>query len=160
MKLSVNDDSFPFFNPQEHSIYLGSSENSNGSPACIQSQKGHILTVSDSEQVIFQVSKDSCFLSSDRVNERTNERNVHKLFETVPFEPDHDIRTHLSEHESESNSLIRKLLRKEESSKAGTERHGVEPLVNVRCHNFHNMLGRLFFQTGGGVGGGGVGGCE
>ena len=45
------------------------------------------------------------------------------------------------------------MLRKEECSKAGVERHGVEPIVNVRCHNFHNTLGRLFF-LGGGVGGG------
>ena len=51
------------------------------------------------------------------------------------------------------------MLRKEECSKAGVERHGVEPLVNVRCHNFHNMLGRLFFFFLGG--GAGVGGrCE
>ena len=140
---------FLFLPQQGLSLFSGNSENGERQ-VCIQSHKGHILTVSDSEQVIFQVSKDSCFLSSDRVNERTNERNEHKPFETVPFEPDHDIRTHLSEHESESNSLIRKLLRKEESSKAGTERHGLEPLVNVRCHNFHNMLGRLFFQIGGG----------
>ena len=62
------------------------------------------------------------------------------------------MRTHLSKHESNSKSLIRKLLRKEECSKAGVERHGVEPLVNVRCHNFHNMLGRLFFFWGGGGG--------
>ena len=143
---------FLFLPQQGLSLFFGNSENGERQ-VCIKSHKGHILTVSDSEQVIFQVSKDSCFLSSDRVNEQTNERNVHKLFETVPFEPDHDIRTHLSEHESESNSLIRKLLRKEESSKAGTERHGVEPLVNVRCHNFHNTLGRLFFQIGGGRGG-------
>ena len=55
------------------------------------------------------------------------------------------MRTHLSEHESESKSLIRQLLRKDESSKAGVERHGVEPLVNVRCHTFHNMLVGFFF---------------
>ena len=64
------------------------------------------------------------------------------------------MRTHFSEHESESNSLIRKVLRKEECSKAGVERHGVEPIVNVRCHNFHNMLGRLFFFFLAGAGGG------
>ena len=44
------------------------------------------------------------------------------------------------------------MLRKEECSKAGVERHGVEPIVNVRCHNFHNTLGRLFFWGGGGGG--------
>ena len=59
------------------------------------------------------------------------------------------MRTHLSEHESESYSLIRKLLRREECLKEGVDREGVEPLVNVRCHNFHNMLGRLFFWEGG-----------
>ena len=62
------------------------------------------------------------------------------------------MRTHLSEHESESKSLVRKLLRKEECSKAGVERHGVEPLVNVGCHNFHNMSRSLFFFLGGGGG--------
>ena len=84
--------------------------------------------------------------------ERTNKRTerLHNLFETLSFETNHHMRTHLREHESESNSLIRKLLRKEECSKAGVERHGVEPLVNVRYHNFHNMLGRLFFWGGGG----------
>ena len=60
------------------------------------------------------------------------------------------MRTHLSEHESESYSLIRKLLRREECLKEGVDREGVEPLMNVRCHNFHNMLGRLFFWWGGG----------
>ena len=63
------------------------------------------------------------------------------------------MRAHLIEHESESKSLIRKLLRKEECSKAGVERHGVEPLVKVGCHNFHIMLGRFFLF---GWGGGGV----
>ena len=88
--------------------------------------------------------------------ERTNKRTerLHKLFDSVPLETNHDMRTHLSEHESESKSLIRKLLRKEECSKAGVERHGVEPLVNVHCHNFHTVLGRLFFWRGGGVVGG------
>ncbi|XP_068750307.1 uncharacterized protein [Montipora capricornis] len=41
----------------KHSIYLGSYETWHGRfvrPACIQSHKGHILTVSESEQVIFQ----------------------------------------------------------------------------------------------------------
>ena len=50
------------------------------------------------------------------------------------------------------------MLRKEECSKAGVERHGVEPLVNVRCHNFHNLLGRLFFFFFFGGGGRGWGG--
>ena len=58
------------FTPEDLSI-VGARE----VPACIQSYNHHILNVSDSKQVIFQVSKDSCFLSSDRVNERTNERN-------------------------------------------------------------------------------------
>ncbi|XP_068671587.1 uncharacterized protein [Montipora foliosa] len=124
-------------------LFSGNSENGERQ-VCIESFNGHILNVSDSGRVILQVSKDSRFPSSDRVNERTNRERLQKLFGTVPFEPDHDMRTHLSEHESESYSLIRKLLRKEECLKEGVDREGVEPLVNPPQGRSCNDNGMVF----------------